>query len=97
MKRGPRKQPQRTCISCRQVLAKRELIRVVRRPDGCVVVDPRGKISGRGAYLCLQPECWQQALQDHKIERALAVKLDAQQQHDLAVQLTALAKEKAET
>ena len=54
--------PQRTCVGCRQVLAKRALIRVVRGPEG-VRVDPSGKAPGRGAYLHDQRSCWQTGLQ----------------------------------
>jgi predicted RNA-binding protein YlxR (DUF448 family) len=53
--------PQRTCVGCRTVLAKRALIRVVRRPEG-VVVDLSGKLAGRGAYIHNRRSCWERAL-----------------------------------
>jgi predicted RNA-binding protein YlxR (DUF448 family) len=53
------------------VRAKRDLVRVVRLADGSVVVDPTGKKSGRGAYLCRQRICWNVALQRGALERAL--------------------------
>jgi predicted RNA-binding protein YlxR (DUF448 family) len=53
--------PQRTCVVCRGQFDKRRLTRVVRAPGG-VVVDPTGKLSGRGAYLCDQAACWDKAL-----------------------------------
>ena len=53
--------PQRTCVGCRRVLAKRELIRVVRTPEG-VFVDPTGRRAGRGAYVHNQRSCWAAAL-----------------------------------
>ncbi len=55
--------PQRTCVGCRKVLAKRTLIRVVRTPDG-IFVDPTGKLPGRGAYLHNQRSCWEAGLKD---------------------------------
>ena len=58
--------PQRTCVGCRQVLAKRTLVRVVRTPDG-IRVDPSGKMAGRGAYLHNQRSCW-----EHGLKGALA-------------------------
>lgn len=65
MKRSasPRKKhiPQRTCVGCRQVNAKRELIRLVRTPQG-ILIDPSGKMAGRGAYLHRQRSCWEIAL-----------------------------------
>lgn len=54
--------PQRTCVVCRRQVDKRQLTRVVRTPDSGVLIDPSGKRSGRGAYLCDQPACWDKAL-----------------------------------
>ncbi len=67
--------PERTCIACRRSLPKRELVRVVRTPEGAVVVDELGKKNGRGAYVCRQRECWRQALQGHALNRALRITL----------------------
>lgn len=53
--------PQRVCVGCREALAKRALIRVVRGPDG-VKVDPTGKAAGRGAYIHARRSCWEKAL-----------------------------------
>jgi predicted RNA-binding protein YlxR (DUF448 family) len=53
--------PQRTCVGCREVLSKRELLRIVRTPEG-VSLDPTGKAKGRGAYLHDKRSCWEQAL-----------------------------------
>jgi uncharacterized protein len=53
--------PQRTCIGCRETLPKRELMRIVRTPEG-VRYDPTGKTDGRGAYLHNKRSCWEQAL-----------------------------------
>ena len=71
----PRRIPQRTCIACRRVDAKRQLVRVVRTTLGGVVIDPTGKIAGRGAYICADPACWNIALKRGAIERALRVTL----------------------
>jgi len=77
----PRHIPQRTCVACRQTGAKRQLVRVVRAPDGSVTIDPTGKKSGRGAYLCDAPECWQAALKRDALARAL--KLESIPEDDL--------------
>jgi uncharacterized protein len=77
----PRHVPQRTCVACRQGKAKRELVRVVRTPTGAVHIDPTGKLSGRGAYLCRAGECWRAALQRGVLPRAL--KVDALPPDDL--------------
>lgn len=68
--------PQRTCVACRQVLAKGDLVRVVRTPEG-VFVDPKGKQPGRGAYLHNQPDCWQAGLEG-SLAHALRTTLTAE-------------------
>lgn len=65
--------PHRTCVACRETLAKRELIRIVRRPEG-VVIDPTGKLSGRGAYLHSRRSCWERGLKG-ALARALKTEL----------------------
>ena len=52
-----KKKPQRSCVSCRTVRDKNDLLRVVLTPEGNVVYDPTGKLSGRGAYLFPNEEC----------------------------------------
>jgi hypothetical protein len=74
-----KKRPQRTCIGCQRVLGKRELTRLVRTPSGEVKVDPTGKLAGRGAYLCKNRRCWQEALAHKRIEHALKLTLTAEQ------------------
>ena len=53
--------PQRTCVGCREVLPKRQMLRIVRTEEG-VRVDPTGKLAGRGAYLHDRPSCWARGL-----------------------------------
>lgn len=53
--------PQRTCVGCREVLAKRSLMRIVRTTRG-IQLDPSGKIDGRGAYIHNKRSCWERAL-----------------------------------
>ena len=71
----PRHVPQRTCVACRQGRAKRALVRIVRTPEGSVQIDPTGKRSGRGAYLCDSAECWRAALAPRRgiLPRALKI------------------------
>ena len=52
-----KKKPQRSCVSCRTVRDKSDLLRVVVTPEGDVRYDPTGKLAGRGAYLCRNEEC----------------------------------------
>jgi predicted RNA-binding protein YlxR (DUF448 family) len=80
----PRHVPQRTCIGCRMVKPKRQLIRVVRVEDGVVEVDPTGKKSGRGTYLCKQRSCWEAALRKERLDRALKTRVAAECREGLA-------------
>jgi len=59
------------------------MTRVVRGTDGSVDVDPTGKRSGRGAYVCRQPTCWEQALKRRALDRALKTVLDEPQRERL--------------
>ncbi len=68
--------PQRTCIACRQVRGKSELLRIVRTPSGAVAADATGKLAGRGAYLCRDESCLAQAMKQKKLGRALGVTID---------------------
>lgn len=70
--------PQRTCVGCRQPTAKRRLVRIVRLVSGSVQVDPTGKKSGRGAYLCWDQSCWETALKKKSLERALKTDISAE-------------------
>ncbi|MGD9932436.1 MAG: YlxR family protein [Dehalococcoidia bacterium] len=67
----PRRVPVRTCIGCRLSEGKGSLVRVVRTPEGRVVIDPAGKANGRGAYVHGARACWEKALRGSKIGHAL--------------------------
>ena len=71
--------PQRTCIACRQAQGKRELIRLVRTPEGQLVIDETGKRNGRGAYLCRQKTCWEAVLRGDQLSRALKMDIGEQE------------------
>ena len=65
-----KKIPLRQCLGCREMKPKRELIRVVRSPEGEISLDFKGKANGRGAYLCPDPECLKKAIRAKALERA---------------------------
>ena len=67
----PKKIPMRQCLGCREMKPKRELVRVVRSPQGDISVDLRGKAPGRGAYVCHNRDCLARALKSHALERNL--------------------------
>lgn len=66
-----KKIPMRQCVGCKEMKPKKELLRVVRTPDGVIDLDPTGKRSGRGAYICPQVECLAKAVKQKGLERAL--------------------------
>jgi uncharacterized protein len=74
--------PQRTCVVCRRVAGKRELIRIVRTSDG-IQVDPTGKLPGRGAYLHPEWSCWEVALEKNLLARALRTQISLEEQESL--------------
>ena len=71
----PKKIPMRMCVGCREMKEKRELIRIVRTPEGNAVLDPTGKRSGRGAYVCRQAECLKRSIRQKQLERQLEITL----------------------
>lgn len=75
--------PQRTCVACRQVKNKKELVRVVRTPEGKVEIDITGKKDGRGAYLCPVPECMEKALKGNQLERTLRTGITRENRQEL--------------
>ena len=68
-----KKIPQRQCMGCRERKEKRQMIRVVRTPEGNVNLDFSGKMNGRGAYICPNPECLKKALRSKALDRSLEV------------------------
>lgn len=66
-----KKIPMRQCLGCREMKPKKELIRVVRAPDGLVSLDFKGKSPGRGAYVCKSADCLKKAVRSKALSRAL--------------------------
>ena len=71
----PKKIPLRQCLGCREMKPKRELIRVVRSPEGDVSLDFKGRKPGRGAYVCPDPACLQKARKARALERAFSAQI----------------------
>ncbi len=77
---------QRTCVACRQIKAKRGLVRLVRTPEGNIEIDSTGRRAGRGAYLCPARECWEAALKGNKLEHSLRISLTRDNREQLIKQ-----------
>jgi len=84
--------PQRSCVACRKIKEKRELIRLVCN-DGIVDIDIAGKRTGRGAYLCSISECWETGLKRNRLEYALRTKLTMENRQALMEHGKSLPKE----
>ena len=70
-----KKIPMRQCLGCREMKPKRELIRVVRKPEGEICLDFKGKVSGRGAYICPNAGCLKNAIKAKALERAFSAQI----------------------
>lgn len=92
--RKQRKIPERMCIGCKERRPKRDLIRVVRSPDREVELDPTGKKSGRGAYICVSAGCLEKARKSKALERALEVTIGQEVWDELSINLENSSKER---
>lgn len=75
MSQKVRKIPMRTCVGCFTEKPKKELIRIVRSPDGEISLDPNGKKPGRGAYICRSRECLKKAQKQKRLEKSLEAEI----------------------
>jgi predicted RNA-binding protein YlxR (DUF448 family) len=83
-----RKVPQRMCVGCREMKEKKQLIRIVRTPEGEVAVDVTGKKSGRGAYICPNIDCLEKAIKNKGIQKALQTEISSEILNDIKVKLS---------
>lgn len=94
-----KKIPLRKCTGCGEMKPKRELIRVVKQPEqkdengtvtgGAVLLDLTGKQAGRGAYVCKNPVCFEQARRARRFERSLSCKIPDEVYEQMSAELTA--------
>ncbi len=82
-----KKIPQRQCVGCREMKNKRDLIRVVRSPEGTISLDFKGKLPGRGAYVCPDPACLAKARKSRALERAFETAIPAEVYDQLEQQM----------
>ena len=76
----------RSCIACGTSASKRDLVRIVRTPEGSLQLDTSGKKPGRGAYVC-SLSCFEQALRSSKLQRALKTNISQNELESLTVQV----------
>ena len=85
----PKKIPMRQCLGCREMKPKKDLIRVVRTPEGVITLDFKGKANGRGAYLCPDPACLKKAVKARALERAFSAQIPPEVYESLNAQMEA--------
>ena len=73
-----KKVPMRQCLGCREMKPKRELIRVVRSPEGEISLDFKGKANGRGAYICPDAACLHKAIKGRALEKSFSMQIPAE-------------------
>ena len=83
----PKKIPQRQCLGCREMKNKKDLIRVVRSPEGEISLDFKGKKPGRGAYVCPDPACLAKARKSRALERAFSTAIPGPVYEQLEAQM----------
>lgn len=84
------KKPQRTCVGCGATKDKKDLIRIVRTPEGEFIVDATGRKNGRGAYLCRDANCLAKAFRSHGLERSFRTEIPPDAQNRLREELEKL-------
>ena len=82
-----RKIPMRMCVGCREMIPKKELLRVVKSPEGQIAFDPVGKAPGRGAYICRKVDCLNKAMKIRALERQLECSIAPEVFEQLKAQL----------
>lgn len=83
----PKKIPMRRCVGCGEVKSKKELIRVIRTPEGEICLDLTGRANGRGAYLCNNPDCLKKAQKRRSLGRSLGCEIPQEIYEELLAQM----------
>lgn len=83
-----KKIPMRMCSGCGEMKPKRELVRVVKSPEGEISVDLTGRKSGRGAYICKNPDCLKKAKKSKRFERSFSMQIPEEIYEKLYRELT---------
>ncbi|MBD5089819.1 MAG: YlxR family protein [Clostridiales bacterium] len=85
-----KKIPSRQCVGCGEMKEKRQMLRVIKTPEGTIVLDFTGKKNGRGAYLCHSAECFRKAVKSKALERSLKIAIPTEVYEELEKELNDL-------
>lgn len=78
-----KKIPLRKCVACQEMFSKKELLRIVKTPEETIVIDEKGKLNGRGAYICKKMECFEKAEKTKALARSLSCEIVPEVYHQL--------------
>ena len=92
----PKKIPMRMCVGCREMKPKKELLRVVRSPEGEISFDLTGRKPGRGAYVCHSSECLLRAIKQKQLERTFSAPISDEVRDALQKQIADIPREAAD-
>lgn len=87
-----KKIPMRQCLGCHEMIGKKNMLRVVKTPEGQFMLDPTGKMNGRGAYICFSRECLENAIKSKGLERSFKMKIPEEIYDKLRKELSDLEK-----
>ena len=87
-----KKIPMRQCVGCGEMREKKELVRVIKTPEGEVVFDVTGRKNGRGAYVCFSTECLDTAIKRKGLERSLKIAIPQEVYEVLKEEMSRIAK-----
>lgn len=82
-----KKTPLRKCIGCGEMIAKKDMLRVIKTKEDVIKLDPTGKENGRGAYLHFQKECLEKAIKSKGLERSFKMSIDADVYNQLSKEM----------
>ena len=85
-----KKIPMRKCVGCNEKFEKKALIRVLKTPEGKIILDATGRANGRGAYLCKNGTCLEKAVRNKGLERSLGEKIPDSVLEDLKEEIVNL-------
>lgn len=82
-----KKIPQRMCVGCQTLYNKRELLRIVKTPEGEFLIDNTGKKAGRGAYICDNKNCFSKAYKEKRLEKSFKMQISESVYEDLKTRI----------
>lgn len=84
--------PLRKCTGCQEMKSKKEMLRIIRTPEGSIVLDTTGRKNGRGAYVCYSADCFEKAVKSRGLERSLKCKVPEETYESLKKEIESIEK-----